>query len=120
LKIHLPYHEPGHVLNLACNVLTGGTPLDDIERLRRDVAYVNALGADLVPDPATAGDFWHRFTEADMVALMDAVNSVRTKLWRGPGPGPARAPWPASAWTGRSCPPRGHTSRAAWVAEPPI
>src|SRR5262249_4369416 len=43
----------------------------------------NALGADLVPDPATAGDFCHCFTEADVVALMDAANSVRTKLWRG-------------------------------------
>src|SRR5262245_58238975 len=41
LKIHLPYHESGHVLNLSCNVLTGGTRLEDIERLRRDVAYTN-------------------------------------------------------------------------------
>ena len=30
------------------------------------------------------------------------------------------APWPASAWPGRSCPRRGHTSRAAWAAAPPI
>jgi len=85
LKVHLPYHESDHVLNLAYNVLTGGTRLEDIERLRHDVAYMNALGADLVPDPTTAGDFCRRFTETDIVALVEAVNSVRPKLWRGRG-----------------------------------
>jgi hypothetical protein len=85
LKVHLPYHESDHVLNLAYNVLTGGTRLEDIERLRHDVAYMNALGADLIPDPTTAGDFCRRFAEADVVALMDAVNAVRPRLWRGRG-----------------------------------
>jgi hypothetical protein len=85
LKIHLPYHESDHVLNLAYNVLTGGTRLEDIDRLRHDVAYMNALGADLIPDPTTAGDFLRRFTAHDMVALMDAINTVRPQLWRGRG-----------------------------------
>ncbi len=85
LKVHLPYHESDHVLNMAYNVLTGGTRLEDIERLRHDVAYMNAVGADLIPDPTTAGDFCRRFTEADLTALMDAVNTVRPKLWRGRG-----------------------------------
>jgi hypothetical protein len=87
LKVHLPYHESDHVLNLAYNVLTGGTRLEDIERLRHDVAYMNALGAELVPDPTTAGDFCRRFGEDDIVALMDAVNSVRPRLWAGRGAG---------------------------------
>jgi len=47
-KFHLPYHESGHVLNLAQDVLTGGTRLEDIGRLRRDVGYMNALGTGLV------------------------------------------------------------------------
>jgi hypothetical protein len=85
LKIHLPYHESDHVLNLAYNVLTGGTRLEDIERLRHDVAYMNAVGADLIPDPTTAGDFCRRFGEADLTALMDAVNAVRVKLWASRG-----------------------------------
>jgi hypothetical protein len=85
LKIHLPYHESDHVLNLAYNVLTGGTRLEDIERLRHDVAYMNALGTDLIPDPTTAGDFCRRFTEHDLTGLMDAINSVRPKLWAGRG-----------------------------------
>lgn len=40
LKVHLPYHESDHVLNLAYNVLCGGTRLEDIERLRHDTAYI--------------------------------------------------------------------------------
>jgi hypothetical protein len=85
LKVHLPYHESDHVLNMAYNVLTGGTRLEDIERLRHDAAYMNAVGAELIPDPTTAGDFCRRFGEADVAALMDAVNSVRPKLWRTRG-----------------------------------
>jgi hypothetical protein len=85
LKIHLPYHESDHVLNMAYNVLCGGSRLEDIERLRHDVAYMNAVGADLIPDPTTAGDFCRRFTEADVTALMDAINAVRPTLWAGRG-----------------------------------
>jgi Transposase DDE domain group 1 len=85
LKVHLPYHESDHVLNLAYNVVCGGTRLEDIERLRHDGAYMNALGADLIPDPTTAGDFCRRFTEADVTALMEAINAVRVKLWTGRG-----------------------------------
>ncbi|HUO38997.1 MAG TPA: hypothetical protein VMU34_14715 [Mycobacterium sp.] len=77
LKVHLPYHESDHVLNLAYNVLCGGTRLEDIERLRHDTAYLNALGADLIPDPTTAGDFCRRFAETDVVAVTEAVNAVR-------------------------------------------
>ncbi len=85
LKVHLPYHESDHVLNLAYNVLCGGTRLEDIERLRHDTAYMNALGADLIPDPTTAGDFCRRFAEADVIELMESINAVRPKLWRGRG-----------------------------------
>ena len=85
LKVHLPYHESDHVLNMAYNVLCGGTRLQDIERLRHDVGYMNALGADLIPDPTTAGDFCRRFAEMDVVALMEAINAVRPKLWAGRG-----------------------------------
>ena len=83
LRVHLPYHESDHVLNMAYNVLCGGTRLEDIERLRHDVDYMNALGAELIPDPTTAGDFCRRFDAADVVALMEAVNAVRPQLWAG-------------------------------------
>jgi len=85
LKVHLPYHESDHVLNIAYNVVCGGTRLEDIERLRHDTAYMNALGAELIPDPTTAGDFCRRFEEDDVVELMERINAVRAQLWRGRG-----------------------------------
>lgn len=85
LKVHLPYHESDHVLNSADNILCGGTRLEDIERLRHDVAYMNALGADLIPAPTTAGDVTRRFAEADVLTLMEASNAIRPKLWTGRG-----------------------------------
>ena len=57
LKVHLPYHESDHVLNIAYNILSGGTCLEDIELLRNDEVYLDALGAQRIPDPTTAGRF---------------------------------------------------------------
>ncbi len=85
LKIHLPYHESDHVLTLAYSVLCGGTRLEDVDRLRADVPLMNGLGAALLPDPTTTGDFLRRFTEADLLTLMEAINSVRPQLWTGRG-----------------------------------
>jgi hypothetical protein len=77
LKRHLPYHESDHILNIAYNVLCGGTRLEDIERLRHDTAYMNALGADLIPDPTTAVDFTRHLEEADVETLMEAISATR-------------------------------------------
>jgi hypothetical protein len=82
LKRHLPYHESDHVLNIAYNILAGGTCLEDIERLRTDEAYLDGLGAPRIPDPTTAGDFCRRFAEADVEALMNTINEVRLGVWR--------------------------------------
>jgi len=82
LKRHLPYHESDHVLNIAYNTLTGGTCLDDIELRRNDEAYMDALFAERIPDPTTAGDFTRRFSEEDVLVLMDAINAVRPKIWK--------------------------------------
>jgi len=82
LKRHLPYHESDHVLNIAYNTLSGGSCLDDIELRRNDEAYMDALGAERIPDPTTAGDFTRRFGEQDVVDLMEAINSKRPKLWK--------------------------------------
>ncbi len=51
LKRHLPYHESDHVLNLAFNLLAGGTHLEHLERRRNDEVYLNALGAERIPTP---------------------------------------------------------------------
>jgi len=82
LKRHLPYHESDHVLNIAYNSLTGGTCLDDIELRRNDEAYMDSLGAQRIPDPTTAGDFTRRFTQQDVSALLEGVNSIRAKMWK--------------------------------------
>ena len=82
LKRHLPYFESDHVLNIAYNPLTGGTCLDDIELRRNDAAYLDALDAQRIPDPTTAGDFTRRFSEEDVAALMEAVNAIRVKMWK--------------------------------------
>jgi len=82
LKRHLPYHESDHVLGIAYNVLCGGTCLQDIELRRQDEVYLDALGAQRIPDPTTAGDFCRRFDEADIEALQAAINETRVRVWR--------------------------------------
>jgi hypothetical protein len=82
LKRHLPYHESDHVLNIAYNTLAGGSCLDDIELRRNNEAYMDALGADRIPDPTTAGDFTRRFSEAEVDELMEAINSIRPQIWK--------------------------------------
>ena len=83
LKIHKPYHESDHVLNIAYNVLCGGQRLEDIELRRQDRVMLNALDAPSLPDPTTAGDFCRRFHGASNDALMDAINETRLKVWAG-------------------------------------
>ena len=85
LKRHLPYHESDHVLNIAFNILAGGKRLEHIELRRNDEVYLDALGAQRIPDPTTAGDFCRRFCVPDIMNLMDAINQTRASL------GPAAA-----------------------------
>ena len=80
LKRHLPYHESDHVLNIAFNVLAGGKRIEHIELRRNDEVYLDAVGAERVPDPTTAGDFCRRFREPDVMNLMDAVNRTRKRV----------------------------------------
>jgi hypothetical protein len=61
LHLHLPYHESDHVLALAYLPLCNGTCLQDLELLRNDEVFLDALGARRIPDPTTAGDFCRRF-----------------------------------------------------------
>jgi hypothetical protein len=82
LKRHVPYHESDHVLNIALNILAGGTCLEDIERQRNDGAFLDALGAQRIPDPTTARDFCRRFWPWHIKVLMDAINEVRLGIWK--------------------------------------
>ena len=82
LKVHLPCHESDHVLNIAYNPLCGGTCLEDIELLRNDEVYLDALGAQRIPDPTTAGDFCRRFTMSDVETLQETINETRLVVWQ--------------------------------------
>jgi len=83
LKVHLPYFESDHVLGIAYNILCGGTCLEDIELRRQNEVYLDALGAQRIPDPTTAGDFCRRFkSEASIEALMTAINERRVHVWQ--------------------------------------
>ena len=82
LKRHLPYHESDHVLNIAFNILAGGHKLEHLELRRNDEVYLNALGAQRIPDPTTAGDFCRRFGLGDVLELMDAINEARLRVWK--------------------------------------
>ena len=81
LKIHLPYHESDHVLNLAYNALCDGVRLEDIELRRNDEVFLDALGTQRIPDPTTAGDFCRRFGEGSIRCLMEAIDEARRKVW---------------------------------------
>lgn len=82
LMFHMPYSEADHVLNIAFNLLAGGTCLEHLELRRNDEAYLNALGAQRIPDPTTAGDFCRRFSEAHIQKLMDVLHEPRLKVWQ--------------------------------------
>jgi hypothetical protein len=82
LKVARPYQDSDHVLNIALNLLCGGTVLEDIELRRNDAAFLDALGARAIPDPTTAGDFVRRFDEDAVWRLMHIINDIRIGVWR--------------------------------------
>jgi hypothetical protein len=81
-KLHMPYTEADHVLNIAFNMFAGGTCLEHLELRRNNEAYLDLLGAQRIPDPTTAGDFCRRFSSQDVDRLMDAINDTRVKIWQ--------------------------------------
>lgn len=81
LKIHLPYHESDHVLNIAYIPLCNGNCLQDIELRRNDENFLDAFDADRIPDPTTAGDFCRRFRRSHLYTFMDIVNDTRLNVW---------------------------------------
>ena len=81
-KYYLPYSESDHVLNIAYNILAGGTCLEHLELRRNDEAYLNALDATRIPDPTTAGDFCRRFDTNMIDQLQEVFNRTRVKVWK--------------------------------------
>jgi hypothetical protein len=80
LKQHAPYDETDHILNIAYNLLGGGTCLDHLELRRTDEAYLNALGVERIPDPTTAGDFCRRYSSDQLLKIMSAIGRSNCQL----------------------------------------
>ena len=112
LKIHLPYHESDHVLNLAYLPLCGGTCLEELELLRQDEAYFNAVGAQRIPDPTTAGDFCRRFDEHHIQTLQEIFDDARVRVWAtNPASSSSKRSW---IWMALSSPLPAN-ARKAWT-----
>ena len=60
LKIHRPYHESDHVLNIAYNALCGGRVLEDIELRRNDEAFLARVLGSEAPQ-VVDHDLWSGF-----------------------------------------------------------
>ncbi len=79
-KIHLPYGEADHIFNIAWNLLAGGTCLEHLEHHRNDEAYLDALDAQRIPAPTTAGDCCRRLNAGNgrrQPALLKTENAAR-------------------------------------------
>lgn len=81
LKRHQPYHESDHVLAMVYNIVAGGRCVEGLKTLRHNVALLDALGAERLPDATTAGDFLRRFDEPNVLGLMEASNEARLASW---------------------------------------
>jgi hypothetical protein len=57
-----------------------GRHMEDLEPRRQDEAYLNALGAQRVPNPTTAGDFSRRFQRSNIDALHQAFDETRLEV----------------------------------------
>ena len=91
----------------------GGTRLEDIELQRQDEARLDVLGAEIIPDPTTAGDFLRRFGETDIIELMAAINTIRKRAWnKQPN---ASSPLESSQWIDRSLDLVGDTFEEVWI-----
>ncbi len=82
LELHAPYQGSDHVLAHVLNMLCGGTRLEHLELLRNDESLLNAIVADSIPDPTTAGDFFRRFGPRDLDTLTGAINAAHLHVWK--------------------------------------
>ena len=63
-----------------------GQRLEGIQLRRNDEAFLDGLGAQRIPDPTTSGDFTRRFDQEAVVDLMEAINTLLSKIivsWTG-------------------------------------
>ena len=81
LKVHLPYHESDHVLNIAYNILSGGTCPRGHRVVEKQRGVPGCARGSADPGPDDDGDFCRRLKEEDINALMESFNEVRPRIW---------------------------------------
>ena len=76
------YSEADHVISIGMIPCLGGKTLQDFDEIRENDSLKKALGVEKLSDPTTMGDFCRRFTKESLNVLMNAINEVRTGVWR--------------------------------------
>lgn len=81
------YTEADHIITLIYNMLSGGSRLSDLNRLREDAGLRRLLGTERLPHATTVGDFLARFAgkreqreERDEKAAQVARSELREAL----------------------------------------
>ena len=73
-----PYHESDHVLALVFNILAGGRCINDLERQRQNLSFLDALGARRIPGATTAA--WKRCLARYGLAMVRAEHKTLAEL----------------------------------------
>jgi hypothetical protein len=74
------YRGSDHFLDIASN-LQASQHVEHLELRRQDVVELDALRAERIPGPTTAGDFCRRYSESDGLTLMDTTYEARLRFW---------------------------------------
>jgi hypothetical protein len=82
LKAHRPYYESDHVLTHVYNLFTGGSAIEDIADLQQSEPVKAMLGATVIPDPTTAGDFLRRLDRDALHELDLSIDDAQRRVWR--------------------------------------
>ena len=83
LKRHHPFHESDHILSLVYNFLTGGRTIEDVQRRRTDLEYLDAAGTQRIPGATTAGDFLRRFENRTFLICRERISRSANGHGRG-------------------------------------
>ena len=126
LKRHLPYSESDHVLNIAYNILCGGTRLEDLNGLRNNAPYMDGMVAQTLGEKKEGMDISYKGVWGYHPLAISLANTGEVLyVVNQPGNMPSHTGagewidrliesfgWPISAATKRTSSP---SSKAAWL-----
>ena len=87
------YRESDHILTLIYSMISGGSRLQDVNRLGQDDALKRVLGSDRIPHATTIGKFLWRFGDDQqdkqrqgLAELRDTTAAVQQEAFRDAAP----------------------------------